>query len=302
MCCNRSGVLRGLKAALLLLGLFGAAVLTDKVRARAQQHFIETQTYEDLYYLPPSDYLIVGSLGYREALADLLWMKTLVYYGEELVHRGGARNLYHYGDAIIALDPDFKRVYRWVASSAIYRLGDVAIDDVRRAIQYLDVAARRFPDDGEIAWDLGANYAFELVPLLHDPAEREAARRKGLEYLEAASLRNAGPPWLALQAATQLNALGKREQAIRHLEDVYGVTSDPGIKARIEQELTELRSAAYAEALRRTSQELESARLREFPYMDASLYLLVGPRPAFGGDGWLAHGFDPAPRPPIEDR
>jgi hypothetical protein len=284
-----------LKGALALLVLLLTAAAVDRVRARAQRHFIETQTYEDLYYLPPSDSLILGSLGHREALADLLWMKVLVYYGEELIHRGGLKNLFRYGDAVIALDPDFKRAYRWVAASAIYRLGDVTVDDVRAAIRYLEVAARRFPDDGELAWDLGANYAFELAPLLKDE-ERAAAKRKGLEHMEAAALRKAGPAWLALQTAGELSSLGKREQAIRHLEDAYAIASDPEIKERIEQQLTALRSEAYTEALRRTAQELEAARQRDFPYLDTTLYMLVGPRPPFGGDAWLAQGFDPAPR------
>jgi hypothetical protein len=285
-----------LKVALALIALLLTAAVAERVRARAQRHFIATQSYEDIYYLPPSDSLIIGSLGYREALADLLWMKALVYYGEELIHRGEVKNLYRYGDAILALDPDYKRVYRWVASSALYRTGNIAVSDAQAAIRYLEVAARRFPDDGELAWDLGANYAFELAPMLEDEAERAAARRKGLDYLEAASLRNAGPPWLALQTASELQALGRSEQAIRHLEDAYAVTSDPAIKQKIEKRLSALRSEAYAEALRRTAQELEAARKRDFPYLDTTLYMLVGTRPPFGGDAWLAQGFDPAPR------
>jgi len=285
-----------LKLLVALSCLLLTAALADRIRARAQQHFAETQTYEDLYYLPPSDYLVIGSLGYREALADALWMKTLVYYGEEMIHRGNIEHLYHYADAMLALDPDFKRVYRWVASSSVYRLRAITINDVKTAIRYLEVAAQRFPDDGEIAWDLGANYTYELAPMLRDEAERAAAKRKGLDYLEAASLRHAGPAWLALEAAGQLNALGQREQAIRHLEDAYAVASDPSIKEKIEAQLASLRTEAYAEALRRTAQELEAARQRDFPYVDATLYLLIGPRPPFGGDRWLARGFDPAPR------
>jgi tetratricopeptide (TPR) repeat protein len=289
-------VLAQLKYLIAVCGLLLTATFADKLRAHAQQHFLHSQTYEDIYYLPPSDYLVVGSLGHREALADLLWMKTLVYYGEELIHRGGVENLYRYADAMLALDPDFKRVYRWVASSSVYRLRAITVDDVKTAIRYLEVAAQRFPDDGEIAWDLGANYTYELAPMLTDETQRAAAKRKGLDYLEAASLRHAGPAWLALEAASQLNALGQREQAIRHLEDAYAVASDANIKTKIEAQLARLRTEAYAEALRRTAQELEAARQRDFPYVDATLYLLIGPRPPFGGDRWLAQGFDPAPR------
>lgn len=273
-------------SALLALG-------SELCRSHAQRYFAQTQRYDDVYYLPPNDYLVLASLGYRAAVADAIWMKALIYYGEELGHRGDVAHLYRYGDAMVALDPAFKRVYRWVASCALYRTGRITVDDARAAIRYLEQAARLFPDDGEIAWDLGANYAFELVPMLKTRAEREEARQRGLAYLEAAALRHAGPSWLALQNAGQLAQLGRSEQAIRHLEDVYATASDPTLKQRIEQQLSSLRTQSYVEALRHTAEQLEAARMRDFPYVDASLYLLVGPRPAFGGDAWLAAGFDP---------
>jgi hypothetical protein len=278
----------------VVLGLCAAAAIGgDYARTLAQRHYAATQTYEDVYYLPPDEALLIASLGYRGALADLIWMKALIYYGEELSHRGDVKNLYRYGDAMLALDPDWKRVYRWIASSALYRTGTVTVADARAAIRYLEVATRRFPDDGELAWDLGANYAYELAPMLEADRDRAAARQKGLEYLEAAALRNAGPPWLVLQTSRQLQALGRNEQAIRHLEDVYATTSDPQVRTQIEQQLTLLRSATYAEALKRTNEELEAARVKAFPYLDTTLYLMVGPRPPFGGDAWLARGFDP---------
>lgn len=278
-----------------ILAVSTAAVLAcDQLRSAAQQQYANTQTYEDFYYLPPKDYLVLGALGYRAALADLIWMKALVYYGEELGHRGNVRHLYRYADAMLALDPDFKKVYRWVASSAIYRTGTVTVADAQAAISYLERGTRRFPDDGELAWDLGANYTYELAPMLASAEEREAARRKGLDYLEAAVLRNAGPPWLVLQTAGQLRALGRNEQAIRHLEDVYAVSSDANLKHQIEGQLSRLRSATYAEAFRRSNEELEADRLRDYPYLETTLYLLVGPRPAFGGEAWLLRGFDPA--------
>jgi tetratricopeptide (TPR) repeat protein len=282
-----------LAATLAGLALALAAVGGEYFRGVAQRKFAAAQTYEDVYYLPPPDYLVLGSLGYRAALADLIWMKALVYYGEELIHRGDVSHLYRYGDAMIALDPDFKRVYRWIASSALYRTGDVKLEDGHAAIRYLERAIKRFPDDGELAWELGATYTYELPSMLPLGPERDAARRKGLDYLEAAVLRNAGPPWLVLQTASELQALGRREQAIRHLEDVYAVASDLNVKQQIEQQLIRLRSASYAEALRRAHDDLESARARDFPYLDATLYLLVGARPVFGGPSWLERGFDP---------
>ena len=272
-------------------GLIGSA--QEHFRLDAQARFAASQRYEDIYYLPPDDYLVLGSLGHRAALADLIWMKALVYYGEELGQRGDVKHLFRYADAMLALDPDFKRVYRWVASSAIYRTGNVTAADAYAAIRYLETATRRFPDDGELAWDLGANYMYELPPLLDDEQARAAAKQKGYDYLETAVLRNAGPPWLVLQTAGQLEKLGRTEQAIKHLEDVYATASSETVKQSIELQLARLRSAAYAEAFGRANAEFEARRKRDFPYLDATLYLLVGARPPRDWRQFMLDGFDP---------
>jgi tetratricopeptide (TPR) repeat protein len=281
------------KTAVACLLLIALAVLGDRARQHAQAVFLHAQTYEDVYYLPPPNELILFSLGHRAALADLVWMKALVYFGEELYHRGNVANLFRYTDAIIALDETFVRAYRWVANAAIYRTGDVTVDDVRKAIRYLEAGARLFPDDGNIAWELGATYAYELEPMLPVGAPRAEARRKSLEYLEMAALRGAGPAWLGLQTASQLSSLGHKEQAVQHLQDLYATATDPAIKAELEQRLASLQTEAYVEAMRAAADELETHRKRDFPYVDTSLYLLVGSRPPFDGMELLLRGFDP---------
>jgi tetratricopeptide (TPR) repeat protein len=290
-----------LRAAAGVLIVLALAVAADRVRQAAQQRFSATQTYEDIYYLPPPHQLVVASLGYRAALADAIWMKALVYFGDELAHRGDVSNLFRYTDAMLTLDETFRRVYRWVASAAIYRTGDVTREDIQRAIGYLERGTRLFPDDGELAWDLGATYAYELVPMLPIGPLREEARRKSLDYLEVAALRGAGPAWLGLQTAAQLDSLGRKEQALRHLQDLYATATDPAIKRTLEDRLAALQTAAYAEAMRAAAQEFEANRTRDFPYMSATLYLLVGTKPPFDGDELVLRGFDPVATRPSED-
>lgn len=288
----------------VLLGVLfvcALALAADQLRQDAQRRFSATQTYEDIYYLPPPNQLVVASLGYRAALADLIWMKALVYFGDELAHRGNVANLFRYTDAMLALDETFRRVYRWVASSAIYRTGEVTLQDVERAVAYLERGTRLFPDDGELAWDLGATFAYELVPMLPVGPRREEARRKSLEYLEVAALRGAGPAWLGLNTAAQLDSLGRKEQALRHLQDLYATATDPSVKQLLEQRLAALQTAAYAEAMRAAGRELEAGRARDFPYMSATLYLLVGAKPPFDGDQLLLRDFDPVAASRSED-
>ena len=270
-----------------------AALGARNARGHGEGHYLATRHYEDLYYLPPPEWLQVVSLGQREALAGLIWLQALVYFGEDVGHGGSVAHLYDYADAMLALDPQFKKVYRWVASGAIYRPGFVKLEHALTAIAYLERAVRLWPDDGELAWDLGANYVYELVPLLSSSKEKATARMRGVEHLRVAALRGFGPAWLAISTASEFDRLGRTEQLIRYLEELYPLVSDPQVKGEIERRLAKLRSEAYAEALRRTAIELEQAHQRDFPYLDPSLYLLVGPRPPFDGDAFLARRFDP---------
>ncbi len=247
-------------------------------RAAAAAHYDATQRYEDVYYVPPPAWLPVFSLGHDEALADLLWMRALVYFGDEIRHRGEVAHVFDYADAILTLDPDFKRVYRWVGVGALYRTGTVTVDDMKRAVDYLERATRRFPDDGEVAWDLGGTLLYELVPQLPVGDEREAYRRRGVAALQVAARRGGGPPWLVLSNAATLRRLGQTEQAIRHLEEMYASVRDPDVRDQIGAQLEALRSRAYAEAFERANQELEAERLRDYPYVDPTMHVLLRPR------------------------
>ena len=70
----------------------------------------------------------VDPAGWREALADLIWMRALVYYGDEIVHEGDVEFVFEYGDAIEALDPDLVSVYRWVGTAGIYRPQAITVE------------------------------------------------------------------------------------------------------------------------------------------------------------------------------
>ena len=279
---------------LVVVVLIAAALCAGHTRLDSQRHFASTQRYEDIYYLPPPAWLTVFSLGYREALASIVWMRTLIYFGDEMVHRGATKYLYTYADAMLSLDPYFVRAYRWIAAAGAYRLGSSGLPDIRRSIGYLERAARLFPDDGEIAWDLASFYLYELKPHLTDEKERDIANEKGIEHLRVAVLRGAGPAWLALNAASQLEQMGQREQQIAFLQEAYSQVSSDDVRKRIEQQLAELQSASFAEAFTREQAQAEAARRRDYPYLEMDLFLQVGSKPAFDHLPLLRNNFDPS--------
>ncbi len=254
------------------------------------------QRYEDVYYLPSADTLPVLSLGFHSALADLLWCKSLVYFGEDIMHRGTVRYLFLYTDAILALDPSFREPYRWVATGALYRPGHTTLEEALRAADYLARAVKRWPNDGELRWDYGSLLRFELAPKTSDARQKRALLERAAPQLEAAARMGAGPAWLALNSAELLNKLGRTEQAIRHLEELRSTVSDLAVQTEIDQKLSVLRTETYVEALRTAEQQLEAARLRSYPYLSPALYMFVGEPSAPGAyERFVTQGFTSEP-------
>ena len=238
--------------------------------------YLRTQTYEDIYYLPPPHWLEVMSLGYRRALADLIWLRALIYFGDEFVNRGEVRHVFNYGDSMLTLDPDFKRVYRWVGVAGVYTPKGSPREFIERSVDVLRRGVERFPNDGQLAWDAGATIAYELLPQIpKDDPERERLKAESNEHMMAAARLGAGPDWLVITNATTLRKLGEKDRELRHLEEMYALVRDPNVKAQIEIRLSQLRDEAYAEAFREANQEFERRREEDFPYMPPTLYFFV---------------------------
>ena len=241
--------------------------------------WLEARAPQDVYYLPAADWLPVLSLGHREALADLVWMRALVYFGEGFRDHTAGLHVFDYAEAILRLDPDFRSAYRWIGTAGIYRAAPTTAEDARRTAAFLRRGAERFPDDGELAWLTGATLAFELPPLLDDPAARDEARSEGADYLATATRLGGQPPWLTLASASLLARVGRMDAAIRHLEEMYAVIDDEAVRLEIATHIEEIRGQIHAAAFVDASGEEERRRARELPYLAPDLYFLVGPRP-----------------------
>lgn len=259
-------------AVLLIAALAGVWSL----RSCAMNQYLATQTYEDIYYLPPPDWLEVMSLGYRRALADLIWLRALVYFGDEFMNEGEVKHVHNYGESMLKLDPDFRRVYSWVGVAGVYTPKGSPPEFIEQAVDVLRRGVERFPDDGELAWDAGATIMYELLPHLpKDEPSRARLEAEGNEHMMAAARLGAGPDWLVITNATALRKLGENDRELRHLEEMYALVRDPEVKAEIEVRLSQLRDEAYAEAFRRANEEFEERRIAEFPYMPSGLYFFV---------------------------
>lgn len=275
---------------LTIAALALCAYLTRELRLSAFRVNLESQSYEDRYYLPPEGWLPLMSLGFRAALADLIWCRSLVYFGEEMAHRGNVKHAFEYTDAVLTLDPSFRSAYQWISTAALYR-PDGSYDDGLRAANYLKRALERWPNDGELHWRYASVLRFELAPMLEEGPRKTHLMELSAPHLAIASSLGAGPPWLALNSAGLLERVGKKEQAIKHLEEVYGTVQDEATKRKIEERLSALRSEAFVEAMRTANADFERARHEAYPYLSPGLFMLVGTRQAELGREFLANRF-----------
>lgn len=252
---------------LVLAALALGALASDALRTRAHESWKSGQRYEDTYYLPPASWLPALSLGYDEALADLLWMRALVYFGDEIVQQGASRYVLDYAEAIETLDPDFLALYRWVGMAGFYGAQGRSPEEAERALALMERGAERFPDDGQLAWDLGAALAFELPVILEDPSARDEARARAAPHLMRAVRLGAAPEWVTLAGAALLSRIGRTHQAIRHLEQMHPLVEDPETRRQIEDRIGQLRAYAREQGLEAPLRELEEAqrRLEERP-------------------------------------
>ena len=256
------------------LGGLGALALTIWAHAEATSRRSALPPEADLLYLPRAEVIRVAAIGHTELAADLVWVRAVIYSGEELAHRGRMQWLDRYLDTLLTLDPTFRRPYQWAGVVTMYNGRPITNEMVRASNRYLELGAARFPGDWEFPFMLGANYLSELKT--DDPAQKAKWRRLAGEYIRRAASLGGGPSWLPLLAATLFSQEGATDLAIRHLEEVYASTEDPRVREDVRKRLNQLRAATDADRIEKAHRVLEAGWRAWAPYAPVDLFVVVG--------------------------
>ena len=162
----------------LWLCIFASLVLLSQaslLSARTLKRGESVLSNNEVVYVPPEAQTRLTYLGYEQAAADVLWVRTLNYFARHFATDREYPWLRYFLDQIIALDPQFHDVYLWAGSSLLY--GRVLSNErVLEANHYYELALKRFPNDHEAAYRLGMNYHAELIS--EDDEERKGFRQK----------------------------------------------------------------------------------------------------------------------------
>lgn len=224
------------------------------------------------------------SLGFREAAADVLYVRMLGHFIDEKSTGHGVADL---AEAIVALDPQFHRVYERGALAMTAAAVGVDRSVYERAIDLLEAGMKVFPEDWKLPYLAGQIYTQDLQT--DDPELRRAWDERGTLLVESAIRKPGAPASTAAWAALMRTKLGQHERALAGLREMLLITSDKSARERLLAALAKLeeRDAAALEAeIFEERMKFERTWRADRRTIPATMYVLIG--------GRIEPGFDMA--------
>lgn len=267
------------RPARLLLGAMAVATLLIHNRlslltARTlRDNSVVVETAE-LLYVPDRRVLSALFLGYDQAAADVLWIRTTEYFGRHFVSDRRYQWLEHFVDLILELDPGFRRVYHWAGTNVLYGRR-FTNENVHQSNHYYRRAMEQFPDDYEAAYRLGMNYYVEMQS--PDAEEKKRFQEQGVQYLEMAANMPGAPEFLGRLVASVYRKLGKNEAALQYYLELLLEADDPEKRAALEARMAQLGVGLDTSAITAAAAEEDARHQATFPYATRSLFLLLDP-------------------------
>ncbi len=258
-----------------------ATVGVGAVRSRLAYVHEQVRETSEVYLLPPPQQLAAMSLGYKSALADILWAHVLTAQGFRMMEKRRFENLTRLYDAMNELDPTFRDPYLFADALITLQVGVTPREEVLKAREVMERGVKHRPLDGEI-WLLLGQFVAYVAPgsYLTDPKEQEAWRIEGAKMLaKAAELSSSDPSlaWQAIGGASILRRAGERDAAIRFLERALAVTDDDALKEHIKQQLKLLVEDKLAADYQSRQEAFKALRAQDPPTVSRTMFLLLGP-------------------------
>jgi hypothetical protein len=182
---------------------------------------------DELVYLPDADHLRPLGLGWDTVLADVLWFRTISYFGRHYQTDRAYPWLARMCDLVTDLDPRAEHVYRF---------GGLILpwegDEVDAGIRLLEKGTRALPDAWQLRYQLGI-----LRYLFKDDAAGAA------DDLRVAALLPGAPPTLGGIAAGLAARSHTPETRVAFLRDLLERTESEAARAIL---VERLRDAQFA--------------------------------------------------------
>jgi hypothetical protein len=234
----------------------------------------------DVYDLPSPEQVVVMSLGYRSALADLLFAHVLVWHGIHFQERRRLEFAADYLDTVAALDPSFRETYYFGDTLITMQPVKPRHEDYVRARQLLEKGLKARPLDTELWLSAGQYIAYVAAPWLADEKEQAEWRLAGARVLARACElvgSNENIPYNCIGAAGLFTKAGEREASIEFLERVLAVSDDETIRERALAYLDSALGERAEERLKERSNRLRDAWKADLPFITLTAELVLTP-------------------------
>lgn len=262
-----------------------AALGAHHTRLALAERYKQVRTTSDVYPLPSPEQTVVLSLGYRAALADLIYGHMLVAYGLHFQEKRLFETVGNYLETIIELDPKFRTPYLFADTLLVLQPKEPPLSHYRKAREILLRGTRELPFDTQVWMSAGQYLAYLGRQHLKDPKEKERWRLEGARLLaRACELQGADEdvPHQCIVAAGILNRAGEHEANIRFLQRFLAVNDDPEVRAQAIAYLRRAMEARGRDQLELHARRFEEAWRKDLGFVEIDKALVVGP------------GFDPA--------
>ena len=233
---------------------------------------------EDVYSLPPPEYLKVMTLGYDAAAVDQIWGKLLVDYGQHWHDHRAFPDVPRYLDAMLALEPTYRSAYKYASTFLLYRPTTGTEEDAWATRRYLEQGIAVFPQDHEMWSTYGEFLAYGGTTFLESEEEVQQWKKEGaLAMLHAVDL--GADAYSSRSAATILGKQGERDAAVRALKRALYIAEAAGNEAEKEKIIARLGELGAED---QAARENEDAGFIWRPYSQRAFlpradYLLVYP-------------------------
>jgi tetratricopeptide (TPR) repeat protein len=180
------------------------------------------QSSGDVGPLPDGRALRVASLGFERLVADLFWLRTVFYVGDERSAEAGYPAVAALAELVTDIDPYFQTAYV-VMSGAISGLGG----DPEAAIALLEKGAR-YVSYWKIHFLLGFHYFMDRLDYGRAGGQMRLASELG------------GPPYLPLLSARLYAQAGDPETALAFVKARLAETEEPETRRALEKRYWDL--------------------------------------------------------------
>lgn len=221
---------------------------------------------QEFSVLPNKEALLWMSLGQQEFLADMIWIRALQYNNL----KNEAHLAENFADAIIALDPDFKAVYRWAAIASVFS-DDISEKSVETANHYLELGAQRFPLDPYYDYSIAIN---DISYFPKSTPEKEAQHRSdAIKHLQQAMQKPGADNDISMLISGLLNN-DEVSAKVQFLQQAVLTEQDPETKKKLQTRLILLSESSESSALV-LSAKREQWHREHHPYLPIMLDFML---------------------------